>query len=278
MKGQISQLVALASAANGVLFGCPVPTSLYPSNSSFKFCNSVRFVDLKKGFLGKVREVERHGDPNDWLRSLKPTRTIQVWLTYKPSGQQPAPDHQLAAFVGGGGEWQLVVSRKESAEVWISRWEVSHHDAPDALVWRVTYGCVAKLPSPPLIPQPHLELAASRLLASLHGAHEFATAHKLTFWADWFQRAIDCLDSSKPAVFPDYEEFVCRDWYPEIAQRLLAAAYNSWVFGGMGSWNDMGFESDGENARYSTVSKELYSAITDAVQQATWSFRSSNAA
>ena len=63
-----------------------------------------------------------------------------------------------------------------------------------------------------------------------------------------------------------------------MAQRLFSASYNGWVFGGMGSWNDMYFEPKSENARYYSISSDLYSAINDAVQQATWSFGLTHAA
>ncbi|MBC8351504.1 MAG: hypothetical protein H8E66_05925 [Planctomycetes bacterium] len=65
MIGTLSQLVTLTSAANGVLSGCFGPKTFYPNHADFRFCDSVRFVDLKKGLFGKYREVERHKDPNE---------------------------------------------------------------------------------------------------------------------------------------------------------------------------------------------------------------------
>jgi len=278
MKGEVSQLVTLASAANGILSECIGPEPLYPSNAAFRFCNSVRFVDLKKTLFGNLREVQRHEDPDRWLRSLKPSNAIRASLTYTSSANPLPPDHQLAAFVGGGGEWRLTVSFKRSAEIWMPRWEVTNQDAPDKRIWRVTYGCVGRYLSPPSVPKAQLDLATSRLLSSLTDAAKFATEHDLPFWTDRFQRAIDCLDPANPVVFPDYVEFVCQGSYPQTAQRLLSASYNGWVFGGMGSWNDMYFEPKSENARYNSISSELYSAINDAVQQASWSFGLTHAA
>jgi hypothetical protein len=45
------------------------------------------------------------------------------------------------------------------------------------------------------------------------------------------------------------------------ARRLLAIATNSWVFGGIGSWNDLGFVED---QRYQSVSEPLYGAMMNA--------------
>jgi hypothetical protein len=45
---------------------------------------------------------------------------------------------------------------------------------------------------------------------------------------------------------------------------MLDAAQSAWVFGGMGSWNDLGF-AGAEQKEYERVSKHLYAALTDAI-------------
>lgn len=272
MNGELSQLVALSSAANCVLTNPHATDSIYPNHSAFKFCNSVRFVDLKKGLFGKSREVERHKDPNEWLRSLQNTHAVRAWLTFTTVGNANAPDHQLAAFAGGGGNWQLALATDKESEFWISRWDVTNQNASDSRIWGVTYGCVGKSDHELSVPQADLNVAASRLRSALTATRDFAAKHELPSWAEWYQRAIDCADPSKSITFPEYIDFICLGSYPEIAQRLFAAAYNGWVFGGMGSWNDLYFEPDSENDRYHELSAELYAAINDAIQQATWSF------
>jgi hypothetical protein len=272
MNGTLSQLVALCSAANGVIADRLEPDSFYPAHVDFKFCNSVRFVDIKTGFLRKPREVERHSEPNQWLHSLKQNNAVRAWLTFSGTQNSDAPDHQLSAFVGGGGDWKLVVATESFAEFWMSRWEVTAQNAKDNRIWGVTYGCVEKSPRAISVPQPDLSAAANRLRSALSDTHQFASKHELPTWADWFQRALDCFNSTKPLAFPEYVQFVCLDSYSETAQRVLAAAYNGWVFGGMGSWNDLGFDPKSENDRYDEISAELYAAINDAIQQSTWSF------
>jgi hypothetical protein len=278
MNGTLSQLVALCSAANGVIAGHVNTESFYPDHADFKFCNSVRFVDLKTGMLRKAREVERHRDPSEWLTAVKQIGAVRAWLRFAATGKAVAPDHQLAAFVGAVGDWQLVIASKRNAEFWVSRWDVTKQNAKDNRIWGVTYACVGKSKHVLKAPEPDLIATTSRLQSALSAAHEFAAKHDLPTWAKWFQRAIDCSDPTKPLSFPEYVQFVCLDAYPTTAQRLFAAAYNGWVFGGMGSWNDLYFERQAENDRYNELSAELYSAINDSIQQATWSFRSQKAA
>jgi hypothetical protein len=51
--------------------------------------------------------------------------------------------------------------------------------------------------------------------------------------------------------------------FSESARRLLATAARSWVFGGMGTWNDLTFDGSEEEA-YEEVSAELYDAVLGA--------------
>jgi hypothetical protein len=58
------------------------------------------------------------------------------------------------------------------------------------------------------------------------------------------------------------QDYYHSDLMPENAygmaeQQLLFAASHAWVFGGMGSWNDMGFEDKQVQHRYETVSSAL---------------------
>jgi hypothetical protein len=55
---------------------------------------------------------------------------------------------------------------------------------------------------------------------------------------------------------------------PPYAEDLLAAAQWAWVFGGMGSWNDMSFEGD-DSTEYAQLTQELYAAVNEAVVVAT---------
>jgi hypothetical protein len=268
MNGTLTQLVSLCSAANGVIANRFEPDTFYPANVEFNFCNSVQFVDIESGFLRKPREIVRFSDANQWLRSLRDTEAVKAWLTFSGTQNSKAPDHHLSALVGGGGDWKLVVTTERTAEAWMSRWKVTAQKAQDNRIWSVTYGCVAKFAQAIQVPQPDLNGTANRLRRALEDTQRFAIKHKLPAWSEWFQRALDGLNLTTP----ESVQLVCLDSYPETAQSLLAAAYSGWVFGGMGSWNDLGFKSKVEHQQYEELSAGLYAAITDAIQQSTWSF------
>jgi hypothetical protein len=64
------------------------------------------------------------------------------------------------------------------------------------------------------------------------------------------------------------------DALPEVAyspqsRRLLTIAARAWVFGGMGSWNDLSFEDRDAQGRYEKVSEDLYRSVLAALVAAT---------
>jgi hypothetical protein len=56
--------------------------------------------------------------------------------------------------------------------------------------------------------------------------------------------------------------------YPAAARMLSATASAAWVFGGMGSWNDLSFQGP-LREQYERVSEDLYLAALDALVAAT---------
>lgn len=48
------------------------------------------------------------------------------------------------------------------------------------------------------------------------------------------------------------------------ARQILAACQAAWVFGGMGSWNDLAFDGQ-EQSRYRGLSNELFALLNMAI-------------
>lgn len=273
MNGELTQLVALASAANGVIFGHLHASSFYPSHSAFRHCDSVRFVDMKRRWLlGRRREVTRHKNPNQWLESLGKNGVQRAWLIYTPNSEPDFPDHAATAFANSGGLWELVLSTDTATERWVGRWDWNSADDGQEHGWDVTYGCLDRLGQVKPCPLPNLISTRDRLLAALTASRDFAAERDLTGFTKWFQRAADQLDCSNAITFPEHVNFVGLEYYSPLAQRLFSAAYHGWAFGGMGSWNDVWIEDDTAMRHYDQLRDELYAAIVDAIQQATWAY------
>ena len=76
-------------------------------------------------------------------------------------------------------------------------------------------------------------------------------------WAGIFDRSRKILEEFEPS---ESDDFIPDGIYSKEARQLIQAAFASWVFGGMGSWNDLAFNGE-DGVQYASLSKQLYEAI-----------------
>jgi hypothetical protein len=270
MQGSISQIVALVIEGNAVLRGIP-SRGLDAHHSTTGFCEFVHFVDLAKSATG-WSERPIAASPNEWFRYLAERQVTALRMAYVASNDanvdgKAVTDRMLAGFVRGGGRWLLQADNAKGADLWEGRWIVGDRDRMDRRIWQVTYGRVAR--NRPAEPQPKSDLGAvrdefSRVLSDIG---TFASEQKLDGFAQCFERAL--ADLSATSDFNGFHrEFANPHLLPVNAIQLLSASQSAWVFGGMGSWNDMGFARD-TKTRYDQLSDALYRVINQAIVVAT---------
>lgn len=255
MNGELAQVICLASHGSSWLAqdGHSDPPALDRENSTFKFVGSLRFH-----LAGRAPGQESHADTvTDWLRQLRDHGVGRLWLVIPEAKPvtglgQPVGEHMLVGFVNAG-RWGLAATGGRQPEMWRASWGVGDRSAPEHRIWSVDYQG-AYLDQ--VVPQrPDLCTAREQLAKALEAAHEFAARQNLDTWPGWFERA---LASSRDIPYhPDMLPPV----YSSEARHLAAMAAQAWVFGGMGSWNDLGFEDRAVEAEYEEVSRNLYAAV-----------------
>ena len=112
-----------------------------------------------------------------------------------------------------------------------------------------------------------LELASMRLRSALGQIHRFSEKHNCGGFTACFTRAMETLDSHGAKRHGYHNDLVVNGVVPELATCLLDACQSAWVFGGMGSWNDMSFEG-ADQAEYDRLSEELFSILNETIQTA----------
>ncbi len=118
------------------------------------------------------------------------------------------------------------------------------------------------------LPMQEMSAVKNRLRQAVSRAKAFAPR---TIWARYFASSLEALESPAP-VFP-FADMLPSSGFPLEARQLLAAAAQAYVFGGMGSWNDMSLPNDPEVIKeYEEISTELYEAIQFAILMASNSF------
>lgn len=269
MNGPIAQIVALTCYGNAFLAG-HTNDQFFPANSTCQFCERVIFVTFDKNFFGKVKETEVASTPDDWFTLMKSRRALGIRLSRTAQNNPGIPDRMSAGFVGGGGTWTMeLLFPKQTSEFWIARWEVVNQKAPDKRIWRVTYGRVSQAPTRPS-PSLNLTQISTAMQASLQETRDFSAKHKLDGFTKWFDEALDTLSTKGKNRHGYHQDLAPKGFLSAEAAMVLDACQKSWVFGGMGSWNDLGF--DGEDQKvYDRVSQRLFEAVNTAIGEATTS-------
>lgn len=264
MNGTLAQILSLVSYGNRFLNSENLPENYYPENVAFKFCNQVNFLHLNALSETNTEETDVAADPPSWFFMLKQNGCRKLSAYYHPSEGNPTntPDHQLAGFVGGGGTWLIEAIYASHSEFWANRWEVTRRDDPQQNIWSVNYGrTVAQAPTIDF--RPDVSATKQNLAATLTAIEAFASRQQLANWAEIFKRALNLLESPAPAQ-GWYEQLIDSSTYSLAALQMLYSAMSAYVFGGMGSWNDLGFELDEDNKTYDELSVQLYDQINHA--------------
>jgi hypothetical protein len=267
MTGVLAQLVSLTSYGNYCLASGQFPLYYYPQHSTFQFCNTVDFLQLKDG-----KETVLCPNPNSWFGYLKVSNCRKVRLYYQPVGaREGAMEHQLAGMIGGGGVWLVETIYDGYSNYWSSRWQVTHKDDENKKIWAVDYALI-HVNQPTTNLQYDLTETAANLIAALKAIADFARQRTLSNWADIFERALARLTGVEPAGDYYHQDLVVRENYSLQARQLIFGAASAWVFGGMGSWNDLGFNTPEEEKQYADLSSRLYETVNRSIVAATNSF------
>jgi hypothetical protein len=258
VHGELAQLIALAAHGSAWLAGRTgaLPPDLEGTNSTFRFVRQVRF-ELEGSLLHKPVIAT---DVASWLEDVRHRGLTRLWLAI-PDGAGVS-DRRLIAFVGTA-TWFLIATEKDRpAEVWRPIWTLAEGDAPDRPMWDVEYRGrrMSKVEVPHLSPAVSME----RLTGAITAAEAFAASEGLDDWAAVFGAALR-LGEAADAVPPFHPDMFPPAAYGRAARHLLAMADRAFVFGGMGSWNDLALASPSATDAYERVSAELYAAVLEAV-------------
>jgi hypothetical protein len=266
MDGSNAQLVSLVCHANAHLRRGWLPVGYFADNSAFEFCDRVSFVESRKSWLGASREDLVAENPASWFQYLKNEKALGLRLYWQPDQIPYLPDRITAGFVGGGGRWILAAMHPGGANYWISRWEAWNEDAPEDRSWRVNYVLVARGQELPPDSRPILDVKTD-LESALERIIEFAENHDCTGFRDRFLQALYILQTGTGEPL-NHRNLYPPDSISSESASLLAAVERAWVFGGMGSWNDIGFDGD-DQREYDETSDQLYTALVHALCAAT---------
>ena len=248
MQVSIIRDLALVVVGNGMIAG-HAPRHFWPDNNLFRYSKECVFLDKDHSVIA--------ADPNAWLARIAKDFD-GLWLDYAER-KKWVSDRMTVGFVGGGRRWLIGAVKGDTTELWEGGDELGDKKAPNHKIWNSGYVRLDADWKQKREPAPSLAEIRTALDDTLQQIGAFARKVKVDNFAQCFEDAHKAL-TARPRPDPMLAGAVL----PEDAAQLWSAIGSAWVFGGMGSWNDMGFDGE-DNTTYETLSDRLFSELNEAV-------------
>jgi len=280
MHGELALAIALAAHGNAYL-GSPrdsMPPELVGTNSTLQYVNLLVFHGIEGDIpLSSAAQVVRRTEQGRFEDLKSPQGTSAWFLKLRRAGatklsvaklpvQLDLPE-VIAASFSGGIPWAIEVDTPSSSWVWIPRWK---HEGGSKKSWSVYVSGFAVTPSRGA-PLPDLTVVAKSMHSTLTQALDFSIRAKLEFFPDDFSQALALLDSQSPEI-PNHPDLLPPIGYSLLARQLTASASRAWVFGGMMSFNDLGFKELELEDEYKALLPGLYDTVVNALLSAANSY------
>jgi hypothetical protein len=261
MQGPLAQLIALTCHLN---HACATQSALpfFPGNSTCVFCDRIAFQRARARFLRSPTFEACGQTPDEWMLRMLDARVLGARLQWATRHRD---DRLTAAFIGGGGTWVLETLHADGdSAFWTADWHVWNHDAPNQRIWRAMYTAGPAAPTR-LGDPPDINAQTDTLRKSLTDILAFAEAQQCDPFTGMFRSAISALDGNGSRGY--HKDLAPPGILSEIELRVLDACQLASVFGGMGSWNDMGFEGATQDT-YRAVSDRLFATTSASIPMA----------
>lgn len=248
MVGPTAQLLALACSYNARARG-HAPVRFFPDHPTCKFCEYIRFARQKRRWFqdGEAWEISA-ASPDEWLaQEVRTDRRARVSYDDRKWRLRLCDANDSGS---SGGQW------------WEGQWEVGDRKAADQRIWRVEYRAVLAPANPVTVLDS--EAIKAGLAVTLKALVEFCKGKDLEGFAGSFRAGLRCLWESDPGKLNYPAALAPGELFDAEARRLFAVSQDAWVFGGMGSWNDISFRGE-EQQRYEDLSEELHRLLTQAM-------------
>jgi hypothetical protein len=252
MTGELEQCICLCSFANAILAAPKQSSQIIASvpASAFSHVGVVRFdhasVAGQDAFL-------------EWTNMLQKLKSRRLWLG-ATARQQFLSSHVAEAFANANP--RSITAETSSGFIgWTTSW-----DFQPSKSWTVTFTQI-ETPRPPV--SWDLDACFANLQSSISEIRDFAARIAESHWQTLFEKALRALNTNtRNSRLPEFG-------YDIQAHAIMNGAASAWVFGGMGSWNDLWFDDEKLLPKYNEVTERLYNAIIGSVMTSVNSFDAS---
>jgi hypothetical protein len=265
VQHKILRDMMLVGVGNAFLSGRDV-RGFWPDAGVFVFSETCEFLVPERFNADAYRQIAP--DPLAWLgylraRGVKGLRLHNAPAELGPEQRLNVQERMMVGFVGGGPRWLIEAVSGAKADLWEGFDRLGDRNHPERRIWKSAY-----LLQGETAPQDAVAFSLTASIAEIDAILVKIEKLAIDMGAGNFA---DCFSGARAALagVPDRVEGMAADaqtyaaFTPDML-RLFEAANTAWVFGGMGSWNDL-VAPDHLEARYEQLSEELFRALTDAV-------------
>ena len=257
MNVELAQMIALIAYGNGYLSSERRESrELLPSHSTFQHVFNISFqkwetvdsIPRSSGILAK--------NTRGWFSQLETDRNRYLKLDLLNLQHLPPP-YATSLFTAGGA-W---VIQTDQGKCWQPKWSFLQQKSRQTRMWNVEYWERDNIPV--IGDFPDIQNAYQDLENCLVEAKDFSMRRKFG-WEKCFEKALLLLDNRSP-VLPFYADLLPSTFMNIKVRQLLAGALQAWVFGGLGSWNDMHITDSSLENEYQQIPKSLYASVIQIV-------------
>lgn len=231
----------------------------YPNHDAFRFVELVTFASAFQSRQSPKSNIAQN--VTEWLDILKSDGCRGIRIHWISSTNPLLSDRMTVGLVGGGGRRLIETIFSPHCDLWESHWDIGDRNHPEKKIWNVRYSRIQRNSRPMRFREYSIQKESQSLKLILNRAARLSDKPNLEFWHKAFLRGLQNLDSAHE---PDLEGIAMKNQLPLSESKLLAAAQNSWVFGGMGSWNDLGFDGQ-DQKEYESISNELFRLLCESL-------------
>lgn len=266
MQTNILRSFALVAVGNAALSGKNV--SAFAHSDLHKFYKQTEFVVPRGG----DQYTQVAPDPLAWFAKLRELGCRGLRLHNAPmqqrEGMGPQSERMLVGMVGGGPRWLIETVMPARCEVWEGYDRLGDRNDPEQRIWLSAYLMLGESGTQDFA---HCDIAAASdaVRAAITDAEALARSMSASgvggyagMFGDQLAAALKTLDGAA-SRYPGIEFLALTELTPS-AKQLIGASAEAWLFGGMGSWNDMAPTPEME-PRYEAVSEALFNALKRAV-------------
>jgi len=251
MNTDIIQMAFMTAYGKAYLQGKAV--SFEKNHPAAYHYRNIRFVSKEPPFEQLLLKDTIAKDPNAWFKYLAKEKVKQLYLAYQPLPD--VKDDKSYSSIKARNQWHIIAEKENSLDIWLLKIVAEQGDA-------MHYYYLVKDIDKRQIKVTSIDTAKLFLEEILSDLIKFTSTKELANWKSVFEKASNFLsnenlsDLVSAELFPD-------DCYGLEAKQIFSAVDQAWVFGGMGSWNDVVHVNDYD--LYQRLSSNLYDTLCKSV-------------